>query len=158
MNESSQEQSSATHSELTVGPLHHLALGARDVSRLAAFYQAALGLKHVITHLEDDGQVRSIWLSLDQSPPTRTVLMIERVVVADPSAQLARPAQPSAASGVVPGLFLLAFTIPVADRPRFEEQLVRAGAELLERGTQTSYARDPEGNRLAVSCYPLHEL
>ena len=43
---------------------HHLALGARDLERVAAFYRDLLGLPEVSRHREPGGRLRSIWLIL----------------------------------------------------------------------------------------------
>ncbi|HEU5073533.1 MAG TPA: hypothetical protein VFU02_05160, partial [Polyangiaceae bacterium] len=53
------------------------------------------------------------------------------------------------------GLFLVAFEVPVAQRAQAEARLVEFGGVLEERGRFTSYARDPEGNRVAISHYPV---
>lgn len=57
--------------------------------------------------------------------------------------------------GIGSGLFLLAFSVNVAERDRSEALLVALGGVLEERGRFTSYARDPEGNRVAISHYPV---
>lgn len=121
--------------------LHHLALGARDVERVAAFYRDVLGLPEVERHWTDEGALRSIWLRLGQG----AVLMIEATEDA--------PREPR--SGVVAGPFLLAFGVAEGERTAWEARLVAAGSAIEERTAATSYARDPEGNRIAVSCYPL---
>lgn len=120
--------------------LHHIALGARDVSRVAAFYRDILGLTERTRHHYEDGRLRSIWLDLGCG-----VLMIEHT--ADP---------PRHVEGVGAGPFLLA--IRVADegaRAHLERACSDAGLPIEDRTTYTSYARDPEGNRVAWSTYPL---
>ncbi|HKO49243.1 MAG TPA: VOC family protein, partial [Polyangiaceae bacterium] len=52
--------------------LHHLALGTRDVERLARFYIDILELREVTRHLHADGSLRSVWLDLGGA-----LLMIE---------------------------------------------------------------------------------
>lgn len=118
--------------------LHHLALGARDVSALAAFYRDAFGLPESALHHHEDGTIRSIWLELGEA-----VLMIEachdtRVV-----------------EGIGAGLFLLAFEVPAHERLEAEQRLLSLGGSIDERGRFTTFARDPEGNRVAISHYPL---
>ena len=123
--------------------LHHLALGTRDVERLARFYIDVLELPEVTRHLHADGSLRSVWLDLGGA-----LLMIE------PTDEPART--PSA--GVGAGPFLVAVAVAVEERAPFEARLERAGSVVESRSEFTSYARDPDGNRVALSCYPLHGL
>ncbi len=115
--------------------LHHLALGADDVESLAAFYRDALGLPEIDRHHFPGGALRSIWLSLGPG----CVLMVEpyeqrREEVAHHSS----------------GLFLLALQMDSGSRARVE-----AALEVESRTDHTCYFRDPEGNRFAISDYPL---
>jgi glyoxylase I family protein len=123
--------------------VHHIALGALDVASVAHFYETALGLQRHSTHEDEQGQLRSIWLCLGPSGATNGVLMIEKT-------ELPRPSDRSQA-GVVPGWFLLAFPILASERKEAEARIERAGAVIEERTAYSSYARDPEGNRFAVS-------
>jgi glyoxylase I family protein len=116
-------------------PLHHLALGARDVAGVAAFYRDVFGLPELARHHHQDGRLRSVWLDLGGP-----ILMVEHTENAAP------------ASG---GLFLAAFAIAPAERPALEARLAAAGAPIESKSAFSSYARDPEGNRVAVSHYPL---
>lgn len=120
--------------------LHHLALGARDVSNVAAFYRDVLGMTEVQRHLTDVGSVRSIWLRCSAG----SVLMIEQT-----SADL-RPVD-----GVGAGLFLLALQSSGRRRQQLEARLRGAGCPMDGTSEHTTYFRDPEGNRVAVSSYPL---
>ena len=43
---------------------HHLAIQARDVERVAAFYRVVLGLAEVKRWHRDDGSLRSVWVSV----------------------------------------------------------------------------------------------
>ena len=106
--------------------LHHLALGAEDVE---------LGLDEVARHLHDDGTLRSIWLSLGGA----SVLMVE-------PAEQGRSDVPHHSQG----LFLLALKA-TPDR----SAAVLAELEPESRTRHTQYFRDPEGNRFALSDYPL---
>lgn len=115
--------------------LHHLALGAENVESLAAFYRDTLGLPEVARHLHDDGTLRSIWLSLGGG----CVLMIE-------PAEQGRRDVPHHSQG----LFLLALKV-TPDR----SAAVLAELEPESRTRHTQYFRDPEGNRFALSEYPL---
>ncbi len=117
--------------------LHHVALGARDVERLARFYAEVFGLPELARH-HDGGELRSVWLDLDG-----TILMIER------SRDEARRVQ-----GIGAGPFLLAFGVRDGEREQWESRLAVAGAPIESRTAHTAYARDPEGNRIAISDYP----
>ncbi len=118
--------------------LHHIALGAQDVVGVAAFYREVFGCEEVARHKAPDGGVRSVWLDAGG-----VVLMVEHTGAARERVE-----------GVGAGPFLLAFRVGADERAALEERLTAAGAPL-EGGTQyTSYARDPEGNRVAVSAYP----
>ena len=114
--------------------LHHLALGAADVALLGAFYRDILGLPEVDRHQYPDGGLRSIWLGLGGG----AVLMVEE-----------RGGEGSGKGGEQ-GLFLLAFRVAPARRAEIEGRLQVDG-----RTEHTSYFRDPEGNRFALSEYPL---
>jgi len=118
--------------------LHHVALGARDVAAVARFYQDVLGLPESARHLTEDGELRSVWLDLSGA-----LLMIERTL--DPTRRV---------EGVGAGPFLLAFRVSPDARAAFEQRVVAAGATIESRSDFSSYFRDPEGNRVAVSHYP----
>lgn len=119
--------------------LHHLALGAVDVERVAAFYRDRLGLTELRRHRAEDGALRSIWLDLGGA-----ILMVER------SGAPARRVE-----GVGRGPFLMAVRCTAAERERLEQALEEAGHPIEDRTDFTSYTRDPEGNRVAVSCYEM---
>ena len=119
--------------------LHHLALGARDVESLAAFYRGVLSLPEVLRQTEPDGRLRSVWLDLGGP-----ILMIERS--SEPQRLV---------PGIGSGLFLLALLVSEAERERYELALTAAGAPIEERTEHTTYSRDPEGNRIAVSAHPI---
>lgn len=119
--------------------LHHVALGARDVDHVAAFYRDLLGLPEVVRQHQPDGTLRSVWLDLGGP-----VLMIER------TEQQARPT-----AGVGAGLFLLALSLSPSESEACEQTLAAAGVPVESRTVHTRYFRDPEGNRVAVSSYPL---
>jgi glyoxylase I family protein len=121
--------------------LHHVALGARDVERVAAFYHDLLGLLEVARHHEPDGALRSVWLDLGGP-----LLMIER-----------NEEPPTPLAQVRAGLFLLAFALSPAECEVCEQLLSAAGVPIDSRTHHTRYFRDPEGNRCAVSSYPLPE-
>jgi len=119
--------------------LHHLALGARDLEKTAAFYRDLLGLREVSRHHEPGGRLRSIWLDLGGP-----VLMIER------TEEPVRRVQ-----GVGAGPFLVALAVKPPDRVALERALALSGVPVEARTEHTVYLRDPEGNRVALSSYPL---
>jgi len=121
---------------------HHVALGARDLERVAAFYRDLLGLREVSRHHEPCGRLRSIWLDLGGP-----VLMIE---------QTGEP--PRRVLGVGTGFFLVALAAGPSDRVALERTLTMAGFPVESRTEHTIYLRDPEGNRVALSGYPLADV
>jgi len=116
-----------------------LALGTKDVERLAHFYIDVLELREVTRHLHADGSLRSVWLDLGGS-----LLMIE------PTNE-----PPRMVVGVGAGPFLIALAVSTKERAAFEGRLEAAGSVIEARSEFTSYARDPDGNRIALSAYPL---
>ena len=121
--------------------LHHLALGAHDVEGVARFYCKVLGLSEERRHHTQEGVLRSIWLDLGGAR-----LMIEHTDA---------PRHP--VEGIGRGPFLIAVEGTEEERKTFEAALQAAGGAVEDRTTYTSYGRDPEGNRVAVSTFPpLH--
>jgi len=119
-------------------PLHHLALGTTEVEGLARFYREVFGLEETARQLDAQGGLRSIWLDLGGA-----LLMIERC--GDP---------PRRVEGIGSGLFLMAFRVTPPERARLERELEARGQPIEGRTAFTSYARDPDGNRLAISHHP----
>lgn len=119
--------------------LHHLALGARDVDSLARFYMHALHLHELGRHYDEHRALRSVWLDLGG-----TVLMIEHT-----------ERQRCEVSGVDAGLFLFAMRVPAEARSNFERAMAALGCPCESRTEHSSYFRDPEGNRFALSSYPF---
>lgn len=118
--------------------LHHLAIGSIDVERLAEFYRNVFQLPERARHLDERGELRSIWLDLGGS-----LLMLERTLSTAPPVK-----------GVGAGLFLLALRVSPAERARLERELESRGHEIEARTPFTSYTRDVDGNRVAFSHYP----
>jgi len=114
-----------------------LALGACDVDRVASFYRDALGFPEVQRHHTEDGELRSVWLDMGSS-----LLMVER------TAEARRRVE-----GIGSGPFLIAIRIPASLRREWENRLEAHGASIESRTRYTSYARDPEDNRIAISHY-----
>ena len=124
--------------------LHHVALGTRDVEALAGFYARLLQTRECKRHADVVG-VRSIWLDL-----SGTLLMIERAEAAQPPR--------ARVEGVGLGAFLLAFRADARGRQAFEERARELGAAVESRSPFTSYLRDPDGNRIAVSEYEEQQV
>ena len=122
--------------------LHHVAVGTRDVEALAGFYARLLQTAERKRHTDAAG-LRSIWLDL-----SGTLLMIERADAACPP--------PARSEGVGLGAFLLAFRADASSRRAFEQRAHELGAAIESRSAFTSYLRDPDGNRIAVSEYELN--
>lgn len=122
--------------------LHHLALKARDVTRMADFYRVVLGLPEM-RRAHDARGLRAVWLDAGG-----TILMVERADHAGP--------EPAARDfhADPPGLFLIALRVEAADHPAWIERLEANGVHLAHRTEATLYLRDPEGNRVGLSSYP----
>ena len=118
--------------------VHHLAIGTPDVLRLAEFYRDVFGLGEAARHHDETGGLRSIWLDLGGS-----LLMIERSA-----------ASRERVEGVGAGLFLLALRVGVEERRRLEQALAARGHAVESRTAYSSYTRDPDGNRVALSHHP----
>src|SRR5690554_85696 len=124
--------------------VHHIAVGVAQVEKIAAFYREIFDLEERTRHHYADGTLRSIWLDLGGP-----ILMIEHTKSRD-EARL----QPSDAVGV--GLFLLTFRAADAAARRAVEARAEAAGQAIESRTEfSSYFRDPEGNRVAVSHHSL---
>lgn len=121
--------------------LHHVAVGTRDVEALATFYCRLLSTSEQRRQLDEQGRLRSIWLNL-----SGTLLMIERADAAATRAPV---------GGVGLGAFLLAFRADPSGRTAFEARAAELGAAIETRSPYTSYLRDPDGNRIAVSEYEV---
>ncbi len=117
--------------------MHHLALGSHGVEALAEFYQSVFSLERRATNVYETGEVRSIWLDLKPG-----ILMIEQTLE-----------KVSHVEGIGAGLFLLAFTGSDSDLDTFGLRLEKFGCEVETNTEKTTYARDPEGNRIALSSY-----
>jgi glyoxylase I family protein len=119
-----------------------LALGTQTVERSARFYREVLELREVARHEHADGSLRSVWLDLGGA-----LLMIE---FSDEA--------PRSVIGVGAGPFLIAIAATRDEQSRLESKLVSAGHVVESRTEWTVYARDPDGNRIALSAYPLDAL
>jgi catechol 2,3-dioxygenase-like lactoylglutathione lyase family enzyme len=112
--------------------VHHLAFRTRDLERLCAFYEGVLELARV---REQPGY--SVWLAAGGA-----VLMLERA--ADDEPVYGAPIRD-----------LVAFRVDDAGRARVKARLAAAGIPVEGETGFTTYFRDPDGRRVAVSTYPL---
>lgn len=120
--------------------LHHVALGAHDVERLVGFYGGVCGLRELRRHHTPDGALRSVWMELGPA----AVLMIEHTEQIRPIVE-----------GLASGPFLLAFAAPDSSIDAVRARLGACGVDVESTTQYTAYFRDPEGNRVALSLYPL---
>lgn len=115
--------------------IHHLAIRARDVSNVAAFYRDVLLLPVI-----DAPRGGVAWFRLGES-----ILMIE------PTAQDAITKDTAIESN---GLHLFALSIDPTARVTWERRLRDHHIPIESRSDYTLYIRDPEGNRVGLSHYP----
>ena len=126
---------------MDVQGFHHVAIQARDIERVTAFYRDLLGFPELTRHHRPDGSLRSIWVGV----PGGAFLAIE-AAGGEPEATPFRHERP--------GLLMLAFRIARFERARAVETFARAGVPLEHETRWTIYVRDPEGNRVALSHHP----
>lgn len=97
-----------------------------------------LGLPESARHEDGAGALRSVWLDLGGA-----ILMVERTD--EPARRV---------EGVGAGPFLIALAVEPEERAGLERALEAAGAPIEAHSAYSSYSRDPEGNRVAISHYP----
>lgn len=111
--------------------VHHIALRCADIERTARYYTSVLDLRERARKYRSDGGLRSIWLDAEG-----VVVMCESREASEPELH------PSS-------LELVAFSVDEGELER-----LRVKMEPIEAETKfTLYARDPDGRRVAVSCY-----
>jgi catechol-2,3-dioxygenase len=114
--------------------LHHLAIRARDVAVVAAFYRDVLGLEVVPAP-----RPGVAWLRVGSG-----LLMVEPADAAtEPRGD--RPSD---------GLFLIALRIAADSRARWRARLTEHGVGVTHETAFTLYVLDPEGNRVGLSHWP----
>lgn len=131
---------------MTAVRMHHLALTTHQVEALAGFYRALFALPELRRHHDEQG-LRSIWLGLENS-----ILMIERCDHA-PSRAQSEPFKNDS-----PGYHLLAFNIEEEEFEAWRRRLSKARIKIEDQSEFTLYFRDPDGNRLGLSCFRLEPL
>jgi catechol 2,3-dioxygenase-like lactoylglutathione lyase family enzyme len=116
--------------------LHHLAFRTRKLRKLARFYSEVVGLPTVRVNKLQSGRIRSVWLDAGG-----TLLMLEAVSEGD------EPAIPRGTCELV--CFGARSKKDVAWRRDKVRRHVRIEAET----DYTFYFRDPDGRRVAISCF-----
>ena len=124
----------------SVRPLavHHLAVKVSDLARAEAFYVGVLGLPVLRRWTDDEGEARSVWVSLGPA-----FLAIERAGESGPCR-----------ADVAPGFHCLALAIAGEERASWKKRLADAGFPVESESAYTLYARDPDNNLVAFSHYP----
>jgi catechol 2,3-dioxygenase-like lactoylglutathione lyase family enzyme len=120
---------------------HHIAIFARDVEGLARFYRDQLKLPELRRFLQDDGSLRSIWLSAKAGGDARDGF-------------LAIEAEAGEGGRGARGFAMLALRIDPASREATKQGLVAAGYPPERETGWTMYVRDPEGNLVGLSHHP----
>ncbi len=120
--------------------LHHLAVVVRDVSRSERFYRDVLGLPE-IERWHDERGLRAVWYSLGDGTAGDPFLAVER---GDPAQER-----------LDTGWHCVALRIAPEDRLPWERALEAAGHPVTRRTGYTIYCRDPDGNWVGLSHYPL---
>jgi glyoxylase I family protein len=121
---------------------HHVAVQARDVERVAAFYRDVLGLPELTRHHLDDGALRSVWLAARAGGDAASgFFAIERASGARPDGDL--------------GVSMVALRIDPASRGDVEAALTSRGVPVERATGWTLYVRDPEGNLVGLSHHPF---
>ena len=115
--------------------VHHIAILCLDPVRLAAFYREAFALDQDTVHRHPDQSVRSVWLR----DGSGTLFMFEHASAAGQGAQ---------------GWHLVAFSVTPSERATLVQRLAGLGAPEESCTAYSSYFRDPEGNRVAISHHP----
>jgi glyoxylase I family protein len=132
--------------------VHHLAVVVRDLDRAEAFYGGVLGLPVAQRWTDDAGAPRSVWFSLSGG----AFLAVERAsaglparLVDDGGLTPPKPPPPD-----LPGWHCVALAIAPAERAPLRAHLTASGHPVERESPYTLYARDPEGNLVALSHYP----
>jgi glyoxylase I family protein len=120
---------------------HHISLKVTDLADCESFYADVLGLSIVERHKDKNGNERSVWLKCGE-----LILMLEKFEGAPPAKDH---------NYNHPGWHLLALAIDMETREDWKKRLRDAKIVIEEESPHSIYFRDPEGNRLALSHYPV---
>jgi catechol 2,3-dioxygenase-like lactoylglutathione lyase family enzyme len=127
--------------------LHHLAIQVRDLAAAERFYCDTLGLRVVRRWPAADGaSERAIWVDTGDG----AFLALEVTTAA-----LRTPDGGPAAPPYLAGLHLVALRIDAGDRRAWQDRFAQAGVAVYHQTVFTIYVRDPEGNRIGLSHYPV---
>jgi len=127
--------------------VHHLAIQVRDLAAAERFYCDVLGLR-VLRRWPAAGGAgeRSIWV--DTGDGAFLALEVTTAAARPPDEDAATPSYPA-------GMHLVALRIDAGDRQAWQERFARAGVAVYHHTAFTIYVRDPEGNRVGLSHYPV---
>ncbi|GAC1550706.1 MAG: hypothetical protein NVS3B10_13620 [Polyangiales bacterium] len=120
--------------------VHHVAVVVADLAAAERFYVGVLGLPVERRWSDDSGAPRSIWLRLDGDAR----LMLERAH-RDGARRL----------DGAPGWHCVALAIEPESREAWRETLAASGFPPHAETAHTLYVRDPDGNVVALSDYPI---
>jgi glyoxylase I family protein len=118
--------------------VHHVAVKVSDLARAEAFYVGILGLPVLRRWTDDNGEARSVWVSLGPA-----FLAIERAGESAPRR-----------TDVAPGFHCIALAIAREERASWKKRLAGAGFPVESESAYTLYVRDPDDNLVAFSHYP----
>lgn len=118
---------------------HHVALQARDVAKVAAFYCDVLQLPELARHHHESGALRSIWVGVGAAP-SDGFLAIEAAASLEADGTL--------------GYSMVALRIAPMARDETERMLASRSVAIERRSKWTIYVRDPEGNLVGLSHHP----
>ena len=136
---------------IAVRGVHHLAIQVRDLAASERFYCDTLGLRVVRRWPAADGAgERSIWVDTGDG----AFLALEATTV-QTTAQRRDEAGDASAPPYPAGLHLVALRIDAGERQAWQDRFARAGVAVYHRTAFTIYVRDPEGNRVGLSHYPV---
>jgi catechol 2,3-dioxygenase-like lactoylglutathione lyase family enzyme len=119
---------------------HHVAIQARDVAHVAAFYLEKLGLPELARYHRDDGSLRSVWVGVG-SAATDGFFAIE--------------ALDETQRGGALGYSMVALRIAPQEKTALEATLASHHVAIERRTGFTLYVRDPEGNLVGFSHHPF---
>ncbi len=128
---------------------HHVAIQCADLESCERFYREVLGLSLLRRWPRPGGGDRSVWLSVGEG-----FLALERAEGSGPRAAAAPAGEPPWRDPA-PGLRLVALRIAAGERQAWEARLAAQGVAVAHRTPFTLYLRDPEGNRVGLSHWPL---
>lgn len=110
--------------------VHHIAFRTRDLARLQRFYTDVIGLA-----LRTEASEGRVWLAAGA-----TIVMLERADDGEPARGWDHD--------------VVAFAVTQDERRAVEARASDAGVSLDGGTAFTTYLRDPDGRRVAVSHYP----